>query len=176
MTNVSDREIKTIFLDASAIVKYYFTEYGSNDVREIFHSHSVRYTTSFCLAEALGVFKCKHRKGKTLNDTDAYLNESLDLIESIKGGTITIEEQNIFDRNIYDKVEKLVEKFKIDISDIFQLVSIKESFLTKNGISCTLITSDEHLFKAAKIEKIAATFIPNNEEQQLEHFQLVNPR
>lgn len=172
MTDVFDRKIETIFLDASAIVKYYLNEHGSDEVRKIFNSHNVRYTTSFCLAEALGVFKCKHIKGKNIKDTDAYLDSTLDLIEYIKGGTITIEEQNLFDRNIYDKIEKLVEKYKIDISDLFQLVSIQESFLSKHGISCTLITSDRNLFEAAKDEKIAATFIPNNKEQQLEHFLL----
>ena len=139
-------EIKPHYFDASVIVKLFIEEEYSDVAKRIYGETSARFTTSLCFAESLAVIKKKSLKK---SDTKAYLDSTLELIEIIKDGGLQIEEQNIFSREIYDEAELLVNKYKIDLADIFQIISIERSFMKKHGMKCTLVTADKDLHEAA---------------------------
>jgi predicted nucleic acid-binding protein len=56
--------VRTHCLDASALVKHYIEEKGSDALRAYLHGQANWYTTPFCLFEALSVLKAKG-KNKT---------------------------------------------------------------------------------------------------------------
>jgi predicted nucleic acid-binding protein len=78
------------------------------------------------------------------------------LFAYIKERRIKIKEYPLENLHEFEKLEHLTEKYNIDISDGLQLLSIKETILSKfvGGSETTLITADENLAKAAKEEGI----------------------
>ncbi|MEW8320096.1 MAG: type II toxin-antitoxin system VapC family toxin [Candidatus Thiodiazotropha sp.] len=173
--------IKTHLLDASALVKLVVTEHKSDVVRNYFNNHSVFWTTSFCLTEAFGVLKTKHSRygknkkgllasikaffcGKPSADDgiseEVYLAALEELVSMIRNETISIEEENIFNREIYNEVEQLCSKHGLDAIDTFQLVTMLRGFPSKmSGESSTiLITADRKLANAAKAEGLQSWY------------------
>ncbi|MFC3115326.1 hypothetical protein [Cellvibrio fontiphilus] len=62
---MSDFPTRANFFDASALAKVYSKEYGSDILIEYFYNYApTKFTTPFCLYEALNVLKTKwlHRK------------------------------------------------------------------------------------------------------------------
>jgi predicted nucleic acid-binding protein len=53
-------DIRTRYLDTSAIVKLFVAEDGSMALRSYLGQHAVLFTTSLCFAETLGVLKAKY--------------------------------------------------------------------------------------------------------------------
>lgn len=164
--------IRTHLLDASALVKLVAPEDKSDVLRAYFNNHSVFWTTSFCLAEAFGVLKAKHaRYGKGKKSLlahikayccgkssagdgiskETYLAALEELVSMIRLNTISIVEENIFNRKIFDEVEQLCATFGLDAVDTFQLVTMLRGFPSKmSGESSTiLITADKNLAKSA---------------------------
>ena len=87
------KNIKTHFLDASALAKLFFTEDGSDAVRNNIGKASVNYTTSLCLAELIGIIKCKwlYRKENQGKITkDEYLKISYELMGEIRNNTYQV--------------------------------------------------------------------------------------
>ena len=62
--------IRIHYLDASAIVKLFITEEGSERLQRYFGEEANFYTTSLCFAEALGALKVKrfYRKKSLMNN------------------------------------------------------------------------------------------------------------
>ena len=172
--------IRTHLLDASVLAKLVVSEYKSDVVRDYFNNHSVFWTTSFCLAEAFGVLKAKHiRYGKQNSKSllarmraffcgkshaqdgiseSAYLAAIEELVSMVRNETITIEEESIFNRRIFDEVEQLCSEYGLDAIDTFQLVTMMRGFPSKmiDEASTILITADKKLANAARRKGLRA--------------------
>ncbi|MCF6226287.1 MAG: type II toxin-antitoxin system VapC family toxin [Xanthomonadales bacterium] len=146
--------IRTHLFDASALVKLFLNEDGSEKVKKYFNSHSVFWTTSLCFGEVLGVFKRKFISNKEDFTKEQYLFASEGLVAYIRNGSISIEEVDITKLEVFNEVEKIVEKYSIDLADAFQIVALKNGFPSSlSGDSKTiLITADGELAEAAKSE------------------------
>jgi predicted nucleic acid-binding protein len=144
------------YLDASAIVKLLIEEEGSKTLRGyqgrdtgfLFH------TTSLCFAEALGVLKVKHFYRKEISEEE-YLT-ACDYLFAWAGGETVLELEDVEtkDRLVFTEAERLVKRYKIDVSDAFQIVSVKKNPLMRYGNDLMLITGDRDLAKAARQEGI----------------------
>jgi len=146
--------IRTHLLDASALVKLFINEDGSEALKDYFGSRSVFWTTSLCFAEVLGVLKRKYLSNKEDLTKEEYLVASEDMVSHIRNGSISIEEVDITQFVIFNEVEKIVEKYSIDLADAFQIVTLKRGFpssLTEDA-KTILITADEGLAGAAQSE------------------------
>lgn len=144
------------YLDASAVVKILVDEKDSLPVKEYFQkSRSCFRITSICFAEALGVLKVKHFSRKEITGK-GYLNRSYLLVGWLRTGRIVVDEADFSDSKIFDEVESVVKKYGIDISDAFQIVTIKRGKYSRcSGESQSLlITADKGLAKAARNEGI----------------------
>ena len=146
---------RTHYLDASAIVKIFVIEDGSDRIKQYFENQSGFYTTSLCFAEALGVLKSKHFKRGKMSEEE-YLTSADELLGLLSAGIIEIEDVNISDRSIFCEVEALARKYRIDISDAFQIVSVKGNYFSqfKSDSKPILITADADLARAARSESL----------------------
>jgi len=147
--------IKTHYLDASAIVKLLIDEDGSAVLREYFGKNSGFYTTSLRFVETLGVLK-----GKFLRDfitQDQYLTACEILTGQVRDDFIGIDEIKIADPQVYREVDKIAKHYSLDISDAFQIVTLKKGFLSPfkgTASECILITADEKLADVAREENL----------------------
>ena len=168
--------VRTHLLDATALVKLVVDEDKSDRVRKYYRSQSVFWTTSVCFSEALGVLKrkwlnkskqpkCKmiswfqfsRKQNKFAIDaisTENYYCASEELVALLRNDSISLEEVPFTDRSIYDETETLSKKYKLDIIDAFQLVTLLRGFPSKmiGGSKTIFITADRKLAKAAKSE------------------------
>jgi len=144
---------KVKYLDTSAIVKLFFDEDGSDNVRAYYNSHS-----SFCCAEmtfyeAMNVLKSRLFKGKK---KDQYFENITDL--RIMGwgwftgkGKLEIETIQLNNVDVFKEVYDYAMKYDIDIADAIQIYAIlrgKYSVLTGDSMT-VLITADDKLENAA---------------------------
>jgi predicted nucleic acid-binding protein len=145
--------IRIHYLDASAIVKLFLPEIGSEVLRSYFSKESNFYATSLCFSEALGILKREYRKNIT---DEHYLRACDELLAYVAHGNIELEDVEIKDRTVFNNVENLVRTYKIDVSDAFQIVSIKKNYFSKfnNDSKPILITADGPLADAARKEKL----------------------
>ena len=144
--------IRTHYLDTSAIVKLVVSEDGSESLRSYRSQHSIFYTTSLCLAETLGVLKGKYLKN--LVSQEQYLTACDILLGQVRAELLGVDEIKIADQKVYSEVDKLAKKYSIDISDAFQIVTLKEGFFSRmeGDSEPILITADETLAMAARRE------------------------
>lgn len=150
------KRIRIHYLDASAIVKLLIDEEGSEVLRS-YHGRDVGFqfhATSLCFAEALGVLKVKHFYRKEISEDD-YLT-ACDYLFGWAGDETELELEDVEtkDRLVFTEAERLVKKYKIDVSDAFQIVSVKRNPLRRYGNDLMLITGDGDLAKAACQEGI----------------------
>ena len=149
-------------MDASAIVKLVLNELGSSELRQYFSRESNFTVTSLCFAEALGVLKVKRFNQKSMTDEE-YFSGCDELMVYVADGNIEIEDIEVKDRSVFDEVEKLVRKYNegkpkdktIDISDAFQIVSVKRNYFSRfpnTDSKPILVTGDQPLAKAARDE------------------------
>lgn len=148
--------IRINYLDASAIVKLLIKEEGSEALRS-YYGRDIGFlfhATSLCFAEALAVLKVKHFYRKEISE-DEYLAACDQLFAWAGDDTeLELEDVEIKDRLVFTEAERLVKKYKIDVSDAFQIVSVKKNPLVRYGNDLMLITGDKDLAKAALQEKI----------------------
>jgi len=145
--------IRIHYLDASAIVKLFLPEEGSTALRSYFDKESNFYATSLCFAEALGVLKRFYRK--QISD-EQYLAACDELLAHAAHDRIELEDVEIKDRTLFIEVEALVRKYRIDVSDAFQIVSVKKNYFSRfdSDSKPILITTDKELAAAARNEGI----------------------
>lgn len=145
-------EIRTHYLDASALVALFVPEEESPKLRRYVDQHAVFASTSICFAEALGVLKRKFAKKQMLQEE--YLSACEELIATIRSEDIQVEDVGISQRDVFDRVEIIARKYALDISDAFQLFTLKVgSFSAFQGDSAPmLITADRELAIAARKE------------------------
>jgi predicted nucleic acid-binding protein len=156
--------VKPHYLDASALVKLFVEEDGSDTVRHYFNKKTSFYTTSICFAEALGALKRKYEKRKITQE--AYLKACNQLVAHISLKAIDIDDIGITDRRTYWKVDKTAEKYNLDISDALQILTLKEGYFSKLAGKSRpiLITADLKLADAARQEELRVWYFMEGEE------------
>lgn len=142
------------YLDANCLVKLVVVEAGSKELRGHCERRGIICaTTSFCFYEALGVLKAKwvNQKRPDHIQEETYLAACEELCALVENGQIQLEEVAIHNRLSFNESEKITKKYKIDLSDSFQLVSIRKGMLAqlKTPIVPALISEDGGVYKAA---------------------------
>lgn len=147
---------KIYYYDASVLVKLFLNEDGSNVVRQHRRNPEHKlpfYTTSLCFAETLVVLKMKYVRKEITQEQ--YLDAGDYLISCIREEDIQIANIDITDEKIFEEVEEIVSHHNIDISDAFQIVTIKQDYSSKElQMPAILITADRGLAKAARAEDL----------------------
>lgn len=139
--------------DASALLKLYVSEEGSDILREYWRRESTKFTTSLCFYETLSLLKVYHFYRKTIN-LETYKKATLDLCSWFAAASENIRELPFLSPEVFFSAQKKAELYKLDLSDAFQLLSVKEGFFSRmSGESKTiLVTADKKLAKAARSE------------------------
>ncbi len=159
--------LKIKYLDASALVKLYIDEIGSQELREFFDSNTNFHTTWLCLAEALACLKSKWNGRQSKNiatkiDTETYFEATRKLIINWRM-RIETGDLELIVPSIPLKVEEIARKYNLDYSDALQLIAIKSGKYSNLAYESTpgvyesalvLITGDKPLESAAKSEEI----------------------
>ena len=159
--------LKIKYLDASALVKLYVDENGSQDLRNFFYSDTNFHTTWLCLAEALGCLKSKWIGPQSKNvatkiDTETYFEATLKLVINWRM-RIEMDGLELVVPSVPIRVEDMARKYKLDYSDALQLISIKTGKYSKLAYESSpgvyesalvFITGDKPLESAANSEGI----------------------
>ena len=149
----SVRYIKASHLDASAAVKLILQERGSEHIKNYFANRAGFYITSLCLAEALGVLKRKMRKGE-LSEKN-YFDSCWGLLGYLRSpAKIRVDEIELSSLDTFAKAEEIARRYKLDLSDSLQLVSVKHGKYSSwyQESKTVLITADGDLELAARTE------------------------
>ncbi len=106
--------------DASALVKVFANETGSDVVRSYFRERSpTKYTTPFCFYETLNVLKVKwlYRQELTRNE---YAKAVFELVAWFGASTKSAHDIDLKEPTVFFKVRELAERHSLDLSDAFQ--------------------------------------------------------
>jgi len=154
--------IKIHYLDASAAVKLVVREKGSIKLKRYLECpdrSSNLFMTSFCVAETLGVLKKRFLKEwcKELGYPTA-LRKYWDccaefLLQVGRDRLIEVRDIDIGNLETFAKIERFAKKYKLDVIDAFQLVTLNQGFVASlkgTPSECVLITADKQLAKAAR--------------------------
>ena len=141
--------------DASALVKYYVEEEGSNIIRKYWDNEPTRYTTLFCYFEALSVLKVKWKYKKEITE-DEYHKACQSLTFWFAHVSKNIPDLDFTSYATYFAAQSLAKKYSLDLSDAFQILGVKEGYFSTlaRDSRTILVTADEELAKAAKNEGI----------------------
>jgi len=145
--------VRADFFDASALVKIYCDEPGSNVVRPYFQSRSTKYTTPFCFYEAMNTLKGKWKNKKQLN-SDQYLDAAFQLTAWYGASSAQINDLDFTTPSTFSQAKGLAKRAGLDLSDAFQIISVKHGYfspLVKESTT-VLVTADKELAKAARAE------------------------
>jgi predicted nucleic acid-binding protein len=149
-------------LDASALVKVFSDEDHSDIIREFFNNNApTRYTTPFCFYEALSVLKVKWLYRKVI-DESAYRESAFRLTAWYAGSLTSTKDIDFHDPLVFHRVRELAEKYSIDFSDAFQIVSIKFGYFSHfiEGSTTLLVTAGKRLSEVAREEDVKVWYFP----------------
>lgn len=138
--------------DASALVKIWIDEADCEPVRKHFSQSSTKYTTLFCYFETLSVLKGKWKR-KDISK-EAYLKAAFAVTAWFQANSKRVKDIDFNAPTTFLRTKEIVEKYNIDLSDAFQILSVKEGYFSPmiNGSRTLLVTADEKLAKAAEAE------------------------
>lgn len=139
--------------DASALVKVWVDEQNCGPARHYFNTQSpTKYTTPFCYFETLSALKLKWLRKEITRDV--YLNASFSLTVWFQANAKKVRDIDFTDPMVFQRAKEIVERYEIDLSDAFQILSVKEGFFSPlvNDSKTLLVTADEKLAKAAEAE------------------------
>lgn len=126
---MTSNAVRANCFDASALVKLHVTEEGAGSVRDYFNREATKYTTPFCFYEALNVLKMKWQYRKEISRDD-YLQASFKLAAWYRLATIHIRDIDFTSRTTFAEAQRLVENTSLDLSDAFQILSVKAGFFS----------------------------------------------
>ena len=133
-------------------MKLHIDENGCDIVRAFFNREPTKYTTPFCFYETLSAFKLKWKRKEI--DKDKYLDSARRLTAWYGAATQRIDDLNFSGHTVYAEAKRIVEKTSLDLSDAFQILSVKRGYFSPLcGDSTTiLVTADKELADAARCE------------------------
>lgn len=146
--------------DASALLKVFTLEDGSDIVRDYFNNRSpTKYTTPFCFYETLNVLKVKWMYRNLITKAE-YTEAAFRLVAWFGASTLHAKDIDIEDPIIFFRVRELAKRHSLDLSDAFQILSVKEGYFSHliNDSQTVLVTADEGLAKAARIEGVKSWY------------------
>lgn len=149
-------------LDASAVVKVFSDEESSDIIREFFNNNApTRYTTPFCFYEALSVLKVKWLYRKVV-DESTYRDSAFRLTAWYAGSLTSTKDIDFHDPVVFREVRSPAEKHSIDLSDAFQIVSVKFGYFSHfiEESKTLLVTADKRLSVVAREEDIKVWYFP----------------
>jgi len=154
---MSETSVRANFLDASALVMKYIKEDGSEKLEQYLRDQPTKYTTPFCFYEALNVLKRKWKFDEMITK-DKYLSTAFSMTAWFSHISRSIKEVDLLTPSVFSEVMNIVRRHDLDISDAFQIISVKKGFFSHmSGDSQTLlVTADEELAKAARKEDICS--------------------
>lgn len=148
--------VKAHYLDASALVKLVADdpdeEPGRDVLRKYYREHSNRYATSYCVTEAFSAFKLKFLRGRI--PEAKYITYVREFIRTVIGANLQIDEVSILLPLVRNEAERLIQIYKIDFLDCFQIVTVLQGrfrHMVAESQSI-LITADRELARAARAE------------------------
>ena len=152
---VSRRAARADCFDASALVKVYADEPRSDVVRAYFDSRTTKYTTPFCYYEALNILKAKWRH-RALLSREEYLKAAFRLTVWYQASAKRVEDLDFTNPQTFRLAQSLVERFGLDLSDAFQIVSVRDGYFAPlvNDSQTVLVTADKDLAVAARAENL----------------------
>ena len=144
--------VRTNCLDASALVKYYINEPGSDELAAFLRDQANWYTTPFCVYEGLNVLKRKKLRCEI--SAEQYYRAGLAMSADYAARTRGMNDINFFDPMVFAEVETLCRKHSLDFSDAFQVLSVKRGYyaIFVGDSQTVLVTADRALSKAAEAE------------------------
>ncbi len=145
--------------DASALVKGWVDEPDCGPARHHFNTQSAtKYTTPFCYFETLSAMKLKWLRG--LITREVYLNAAFALTVWFQASARNIKDIDLTHPPTFLRAKELVERYEVDLSDAFQLLSLKEGYFSSlvNDSKTLLVTADEGLANAAIEEGLNAWY------------------
>jgi predicted nucleic acid-binding protein len=145
--------VRANFFDALALVKLHVQEAGSDIIRPYFNGQPTKYTTPFCYYEALSVLKVKWLYRQDITK-EQYLDATLRLTAWFGSASRGIKDIDFTEPKIFQAAKRLVDKTALDLSDAFQILSVKTGYFSPLcGESQTvLVTGDKGLATAARDE------------------------
>ena len=141
------------FFDASALVRVYLDEPGSEPVRSYFNSEPTKFTTQFCFYETLNVFKskCVYRQ---LISRAQYLEASFRFVAWYGMMRRTTGDLDFTEPTVFFKARDMAERTGLDLSDAMQILSVTlgdySSFC--EGSKTVFVTADKPLARVARAE------------------------
>jgi predicted nucleic acid-binding protein len=153
----SSTAVRTHCLDASALVKHYISEKGSDTLRTYLKGQANWYTTPFCLYEALSVLKAKAKNKRRANriTEDQYHNAGLAMLADFDARSKNLPDLDFINPLVFSEVQSLCRKYpQIDFSDAFQILSVKDGYFSRlcGDSQTVLVTADAELAAAAELE------------------------
>ena len=148
--------------DASALVKVFSEEESSAIVREYFFNQApTRYTTPFCFYEALSVLKVKWLYRKEI-DERAYRESAFRLTAWYAGSLTSTKDIDFHNPIVFSRVRSLAEKYAIDLSDAFQIESVRSGYFSHfvDESATLLVTADKRLSEVSRNEGVKVWYFP----------------
>ena len=143
------------FFDASALVCVFAAEPLSQKIATYFHTRTTKYTTPYCFYEALNVLKGKWKYKRQLTQA-AYLSAARELANWYGASSRGIRDLDFTDHTVFTNAEQLAARYDLDLSDSFQIVSIKHGYFSRlcRESATVLVTADQGLALAARSEDL----------------------
>lgn len=148
------------FFDASALVKVFAREADGEGLRSYWDNRSpTKYTSPFCLYEALGVLKLFWMYRKLMTEAQ-YHKASEKLITWFSASTRYAKDLDLHNPIILRNARELAERHSLDLSDAFQILCVKEGRYSRlvNRSQTVLVTADKALAKAARNEGVKSWY------------------
>ena len=145
--------------DASALVKAWVDEPGCGPARLYFNTQSpMKYTTPFCYFETLSVLKGKWLRGDI--SREVYLDAAFGVTVWFQAANRKVKDLDLTHPPTFIRAREIVERYGIDLSDAFQILSVKEGYFSPlaNESRTLLITADRRLAEVAEAEGIRAWY------------------
>jgi predicted nucleic acid-binding protein len=102
------------------------------------------------------VLKVKRFYRKEISD-ERYLAACDDLLAHAASGRIELEDIEIKDRSVFIEMKALAQKYRIDVSDAFQIFSVKKNYFSRfdSDSKPILITADKELAAATPFASLS---------------------
>jgi len=157
---INSRAVRANCLDASALVKLYVREEGSDVLQRYFQDQATPYTTPLCFYEALTTLKVKWLYRKEITK-DEYLKAAFSMAAWFSHVSMQVRDLNFLLPEVFHNARSIAERHGLDLSDAFQILSVKEGFFSALAANSrtVLVTADRELANAAKQEGILAWYI-----------------
>jgi predicted nucleic acid-binding protein len=145
--------------DASALVKAWVDEPDCGPTRLYFNLQSpTKYTTPFCYFETLSTLKRKWLRGDI--SKTVYLDAAFGVTVWFQAAVRQVKDLALTHPPTFVLAREIVERYEIDLSDAFQILSVKEGYFSPlvQESRTLLVTADRRLAEVAEAEGIQAWY------------------